>query len=232
MSDALSDSPKPSGGARAFWREPTHPWRFATGLAPAAGAGQNWRMAPARHPAFFGYGSLVNRATHDHDLGEPARLSGWRRIWRQTRLRDTPFLSVEPAAGEIDGLVAAVPGGDWQRLDLREEGYRRHAVMADRLSFAPGWAEGIEIYAVEDRHILPASDHPILLSYLDTVVQGFLREFGTGGVEGFFASTTGWSALLDDRDAPRYPRSQKTTTAERRLVDDHAHALGLARSRA
>lgn len=189
-------------------------------------------MAPALHPAFFGYGSLVNRATHDHALGEPARLSGWRRVWRHTRLRDTPFLSVEPAEARIDGLIAAVPGDDWHKLDLREAGYRRHPVAPDRLSSAPDWAGRIEIYAVEDRHILPAGRHPILLSYLDTVAQGFLREFGAAGVEGFFATTQGWSALLDDRDAPRYPRSQKTTAAERRLVDDHTAALDLARIKA
>lgn len=186
-------------------------------------------MASDRHPAFFGYGSLVNRATHGHGLGEPARLSGWRRVWHHTRLRDTPFLSVEPAEAGIDGLIAAVPGDDWQGLDLREAGYRRHPVPAENLSAAPSWAGRIEIYAIEDRHILPASGHPIHLSYLDTVVQGFLREFGAAGVEAFFATTAGWSALLDDRDAPRYPRSQTTTAAERRLVDDHAQALGLAR---
>lgn len=189
-------------------------------------------MAFARHPAFFGYGSLVNRATHDHDLGAPTRLSGWRRVWRHTRLRDTPFLSVEPAEAEIDGLIAAVAGGDWQGLDLRETGYRRHPIEVAHLSAAPDWVGRIEIYAVEDCHVLPPNGQPILLSYLDTVVQGFLREFGAAGVEGFFATTAGWCALLDDRDAPRYPRSQKTTAAERRLVDDHADRLGLARTRA
>ena len=70
------------------------------------------------------------------------------------------------------------------------------------------------------------------MSYLDTVVQGFLREFGAAGVECFFATTGGWCPLLDDRDAPRYPRSQKTTAAERRLVDDQTAALGLARIKA
>lgn len=189
-------------------------------------------MAPDLHPAFFGYGSLVNRATHDHGLGEPARLSGWRRVWRHTRLRDTPFLSVEPAEAEIDGLIAAVPGDNWQRLDLREAGYRRHPVATAHLSAAPVWAGRVEIYAVENRHILPASGHPIHLSYLDTVVQGFLSEFGAAGVGRFFATTTGWCALLDDRNAPRYPRSQVTTAAERRLVDDHADALGLKRTKA
>lgn len=189
-------------------------------------------MATDRHPAFFGYGSLVNRATHDCAPAEPARLAGWRRVWRHTRLRDTPFLSVEPAEAAIDGLIALVPGDDWQKLDLREHGYRRHPLAADRLSAAPDWAGRVEIYAVEPQHTLTTNVHPILLSYLDTVVQGFLREFGAAGVAGFFATTTGWCGLLDDRHAPRYPRYHKTTAAERRLVDCHTHALGLARTKA
>lgn len=189
-------------------------------------------MTTDRHPAFFGYGSLVNRATHDYAPGEPARLSGWRRVWRHTKLRDWPYLSAEPAPTEIDGLVAAVPRDDWALLDRREAAYRRHAVAHDRLTVAPSWAHRIEIYAVDEDHALPANHHPILLSYLDTVVQGFLREFGIAGVERFFATTSGWTALLDDRAAPHYPRHQKTSAAERRLVDDHAETLGLARRRA
>lgn len=186
-------------------------------------------MSPPRHPAFFGYGSLVNRATHDFAPGEPARLKGWRRVWRHTRLRDWPYLSAEPAEGGIDGLVAAVAGADWAGLDLREAAYRRHAIVPDGLSATPHWAEAVQIYAVDEDHALPPNAHPILLSYLDTVVQGFLREFGRTGVEGFFATTTAWTALLDDRAAPFYPRAQATTAAERRLVDDHTDALGLKR---
>ena len=197
-------------------------------LAPPRPAG-SYRAMTDRHPAFFGYGSLVNRATHDYAPATPARLSGWRRVWRHTRLRDWPYLSAEPAEAEIDGLIAAVPGDDWATLDLREAAYRRHPLTHDRLTTAPGWAQRIEIYAVDEAHGLPPNTHPILLSYLDTVVQGFLREFGPAGVAGFFATTAGWCALLDDRAAPHYPRSQPTTAAERRLVDDHAEALGLTR---
>ena len=131
--------------------------------------------------------------------------------------------------GTLDGLIAAVPGDDWATLDLREAAYRRHPLSHDRLTAAPHWAQRIEIYAVDEAHGLPPGAQPILLSYLDTVVQGFLREFGPTGVEGFFATTAGWCALLDDRAAPHYPRSQPTTAAERRLVDDHAEALGLTR---
>lgn len=183
------------------------------------------------HPAFFGYGSLVNRATHDHAPAAPATLSGWRRVWRPTTLRPWPFLSVEPAAAEIDGLAAAVPGGDWAALDLREGAYRRQPLDPARLAPLPPWAGRMEIYALDEANASPAPGGPILLSYLDTVVQGFLREFGAPGVARFFASTAGWTALLDDRETPFYPRHQPTTTAERALTDAHAAALGLARHR-
>lgn len=187
-------------------------------------------MTPG-HPAFFGYGSLVNRATHGHAPAAPATLSGWRRVWRQTRLRPWPFLSVEPAADEIDGLAAAVPGGDWAALDLREAAYRRHPLDPARLAPRPPWAGRIEIYALDEAVASPAPGGPILLSYLDTVVQGFLREFGPPGVARFFASTAGWTALLDDRGAPLYPRHRPADAELRALTDAHTGALGLARYR-
>ncbi|NHX28262.1 gamma-glutamylcyclotransferase, partial [Escherichia coli] len=80
-------------------------------------------------PFFFGYGSLVNRATHDYARAYPATVRGWRRAWRHTRLRKLAYLSAVPdAAGEIDGLIAAVPGHDWAALDARERAYLRHPV--------------------------------------------------------------------------------------------------------
>lgn len=179
-----------------------------------------------RHPAFFGYGSLVNRATHDHAPAQPARLSGWRRVWRQTRLRPYAFLSAEPAPGVgIDGILAAVPGGDWAALDAREAAYDRRALPPASVADPAPWAGTIAIYAVSDRHAAPAGTaHPLLLSYLDTVVQGFLREWGPEGAAGFFATTAGWdTAILDDRAAPVYPRHQPLTPAERAIVDDNLH---------
>ena len=73
-----------------------------------------------KRPYFFGYGSLVNRGTHDFDDAHPARLSGWRRIWRHTDLRPVAYLTVVPdASAEIDGLIAHVPDDDWAALDHR-----------------------------------------------------------------------------------------------------------------
>ena len=170
---------------------------------------------------FFGYGSLVNRATHDYPGATPARLAGWRRVWVHTPARPVAFLSVERAAGStIAGLVAHVPGGDWAALDAREFAYARHAVTAQ----GPTGDLPAQVYAVPDGQP-PTDAHPILLSYLDAVVQGFLREWGRDGAADFFATTAGWQApVLDDRADPRYPRAQALSTRERATVDE-----GLAR---
>ena len=66
----------------------------------------------------------------------------------------------------------------------------------------------------------------IPLSYLDVVVQGFLREFGPQGAQNFFETTDGWEAgIWDDRADPIYPRHQTLTPAERQATDDAIERL-------
>lgn len=173
-------------------------------------------MEPA--PSVFGYGSLVNRRTHAYAPARPARLPGWRRAWRYTRHREGPYLTVVPAGpgDAIDGLVAAIPGGDWAALDRREAGYAR----------LPTPLPGVMIYAVPDAE--PGTGGaPIALSYIDVVFQGFLDEFGTAGLDRFAATTDGWDTpILNDRAAPRYPRAQRLSPAETARVDAVLRALG------
>lgn len=170
-------------------------------------------------PWFFGYGSLVNRATHDYPQAQPATLNGWRRIWVRTARREVVFLSIHPAPGHsIDGLIAAVPNADWAALDQRESGYAR--INATQDVTHTGSASHIAAYQVHPDETRSGEDHRILLSYLDVVVQGFLREFGEAGAEAFFATTDGWDTpVLDDRSAPLYPRAQPLTATERALTD-------------
>ena len=177
------------------------------------------------HPLFFGYGSLVNRATHDYLDPRPARLSGWERVWRRTTLREIAFLSVDPAPGtDILGITARVPDGDWAALDLRERAYTRvdvaHAVSHDH---TPG---PTAVYRISEGVIEgPSETAPILLSYIDTVVAGFLDLHGEAGVDNFFATTTGWGPIRDDRNAPIYSRAQPTTPGLVALVDRHLAAI-------
>jgi len=177
-------------------------------------------------PFFFGYGSLVNRATHAHDDAHPARVRGWTRVWRHTALRPVAFLTVVPSPGaEIDGLIAGVPKADWLALDERERAYDR--VPAQDVAHPLPHGPDIQLYTIpEGKHGTPDRTHPVLLSYIDTVVQGFLNEFGEDGVARFFATTQGWDApIAFDRHAPRYSRHQTLSRREIALVDRHLDDL-------
>lgn len=178
-------------------------------------------------PYFFGYGSLVNRKTHDFEDAHRARLRGWRRIWRHTNLRPVAYLTVVPdASAEIDGLIAHVPNDDWAALDYRERAYDRQAVC-DHVSHPKDDPISVSVYTVPyEKHGSPPHEHPLLLSYIDVVVQGYLHQFGEAGVAAFFDSTSGWSApVINDREAPIYPRHQTLSQDETQLVDDFLKQL-------
>ncbi|CTQ49747.1 gamma-glutamylcyclotransferase family protein [Jannaschia donghaensis] len=167
---------------------------------------------------FFGYGSLVNTQTHAYPGTARMTVTGWRRVWRATPINHVAYLTGEPATGvRIDGLAADVPAGDWSALDTRETGYLRSALP-----------EGPQIYHIpHDLHGTPDDIRPILLSYLDVVVQGFLREFGEDGVARFFDTTAGWTTpVRNDRAAPEYPRAQILSSDETALVNDHLTRVG------
>lgn len=176
-------------------------------------------------PLFFGYGSLVNRATHLYPDLRAATLPGWRRVWRHTVVHPTAFLTAVPDPDcTIEGVIARVPGGDWVALDTREMHYDRVPALIDS---AP-----VAVYSIaEGRHGAPDLPHPILLSYVDVVVQGFAQVFGEDGVARFFDTTHGWdtSPVLDDRATPEYPRHQRLTDSERALVDHHLARTGARR---
>ncbi|WP_299566823.1 gamma-glutamylcyclotransferase family protein [uncultured Sulfitobacter sp.] len=174
------------------------------------------------HPFFFGYGSLVNRDTHGYTNAARAQLKGWRRAWVRTPVRELAFLSVVPDEDSvIDGLIAQVPNADWIALDTRETGYAR--LPSDRAvhhDLDP--ATQISHYSVPQETWVADGDHRILLSYLDVVVQGYLREYGAQGVAQFFDTTDGWDTpILNDRTAPRYPRALTLSAQETALVDQH-----------
>ena len=178
-------------------------------------------MTDARQAYFFGYGSLVNLATHDFADAHPARARGWRRAWRHTNLRPVAFLTAlrDPDCS-IDGMIAHVPGDDWAALDMREHAYAR-VRACDDVDHALTHRPSVALYAIpHDAHGRPDEAHPVLLSYVDVVVQGYLRAFGEAGAQRFFDTTSGWDApVMDDRAAPVYPRHQVLGADERSFVD-------------
>ncbi len=178
-------------------------------------------------PYFFGYGSLVNDATHTYPDARPALLQGWRRAWVGSQMRGVVLLTAVQSPGDaIDGLVAAVPSGDWAALDKREEGYDRlwtQDVSDHALPHAPEMA----VYSVHPDRRRDTSEQVILQSYLDVVIQGFSRVFGEDGVTRFFDTTIGWhTPILNDRADPIYPRHQRLSAQETALVDHHIVRVG------
>lgn len=172
-------------------------------------------------PYFFGYGSLVNTKTHVYQDARPAKLSGWRRVWKRTDVRDMAFLTIVPAADTtLLGLIAKVPSANWDALDEREVGYDR-LVATDMITHDIVDTPELAIYAIpETTRFAPTPDHPILLSYLDVVLQGYLHVFGAEGVQHFMETTDGWdTVVLNDRDNPIYPRAQTLSAEETALVD-------------
>lgn len=186
---------------------------------------------PVSAPTVFGYGSLVNRRTHDYPEAWRARVSGWRRAWRRSPERARAYLTVVPGPEDfVEGLVAVVPGESWPALDARERAYQRHDVN-DLISHGAPRALDVALYAIpEGAHLDPGDDNPTVLSYIDVVVQGYLAEFGPAGVQHFFESTEGWHIpVIDDRAAPVYVRAQELSAEETSLVDAALSRLGVRR---
>ncbi len=178
--------------------------------------------------SYFGYGSLVNRHTlrTDYVTSVPARLEGWRRVW-QSRAQSADYpvslLSVRPVKeSSIDGVVVVDRLSEMPALDRREEGYDRkrlpdHAV--ERLRDQPHEPSSLYVYVAADNGE-GAPRQPILRSYLDAVMQGFLANFGEEGVHRFVATTDGFDRdILEDRVEPRYARAVMLTATERGLFD-------------
>ena len=170
----------------------------------------------------------MNRLTHSYGDIRPARLSGWRRVWRQTTYAPRPILTVEPCEDvTIEGLIAHVPNDDWAELDQREHAYDRVSVNGSIAHDLTSPAE-IATYTVPlGKHPAARDLRPIYLSYLDVVVQGYLQEFGEDGVRAFFDTTVGWEApIRNDRADPIYPRHQRLSEWETLLVDAELKRIG------
>ncbi|WP_425038075.1 gamma-glutamylcyclotransferase family protein [Primorskyibacter sp. S187A] len=179
---------------------------------------------------FFGYGSLVHARTHSFTNVRPATLQGWRRAWRHTPHRDVAFLTAVRAPGSaIRGVVADVPADDWAALDAREWAYARVMVTESVSGATPGG--DIAVYAIaEGAHFAPTPAHPVLQSYLDTVLTGYEQVFGAAGLTHFLETTDGWHApVLQDRDNPRYPRAQPLSPHQAAHIDGLLDTVGITR---
>lgn len=166
--------------------------------------------------AYFGYGSLVCRATHRTEIvhAVPARLNGWRRYWRPRP--DMPgfpaaLLTVREEAGAgCDGLLVFDRAENLAAIDAREARYRRVAVEPGALALRGERPADCPVWLYVAQEELPPHPEPptILQSYLDAVMLGFLREHGEAGLDRFLTETHLFHLPIHaDRQAPIYPRA-------------------------
>ncbi|MEO1745215.1 MAG: gamma-glutamylcyclotransferase family protein [Pseudomonadota bacterium] len=180
--------------------------------------------------AYFGYGSLVNPATHRTPvLGySVARLWNWQRAWvprpQADKALPIALLSSSPAStgAWLDGLLVFDSAQSLASLDAREAGYRRLSVVHDQLDSETQLPANCPVYVYEAvPHASDATRGAILQSYLDAVLQGYAHMHSAASVERFIVSTLNFDTpVLRDRDAPLYPRAVSLTAREQALIDD------------
>lgn len=196
---------------------------------------------------YFGYGSLVNRETRPaNEVAHSARLNGWQRVWDHrvtdpARDKRCTSLSIEPTSGVvvqagqdvipagIDGVVVRLPVEHLPQLDAREAGYDRLSLplsdfdLSDELlqQMDDEGVENIMVYRSQTvNRTLADQDNPVLLSYVDCVMAGYLHRFGEQGVQDMVSSTRGWERpLFDDRSDPFYPRWVEVNDNSRQYFD-------------
>ncbi|WP_404932991.1 gamma-glutamylcyclotransferase family protein [Nitratireductor sp. L15S-10] len=173
---------------------------------------------------YFGYGSLVNRDTHRTGIldAQPARLKGWRRQWvRRDAGSSRALLSVRrDSCSTIDGLLVIDRAENLAAVDLREERYRRVRLDAAELELSADLPSDCPLYVYEASAALGNVRLEIIQSYLDAVLQGFLREHGRAGVERFVRDTDGFdAAVIADRKTPTYPRAVTLEAEEEAFFD-------------
>ena len=199
------------------------------------------RKNPEQWVGYFGYGSLVNDATRNAEsFGFAGRLKGYRRRWsiwtssaerRAFGFGGVAALSVTASTESYcDGLLIFDRKDHLPKVDEREAMYDR--VRLDLLDFA-GTQElpaGIDcyIYVGHAPHTEVADpDYPILQSYVDAVMQGFLDKFGEQGAARFIEETDGWhTPIVQDRDRPFYPRSVTLSFEEQEMIDHYLKKSG------
>jgi len=122
----------------------------------------------------------------------------------------------EQVASDINGVLFRIRHSVLADFDRREVGYDRVQIPFDCIDFPP-LTEAVEcidnipsdarLWVYVPRDVLPADeDHPVLQSYVDTVMQGCLFWGGEAMAETFVRTTTDWSVyFLNDTPSSRRP---------------------------
>ena len=196
---------------------------------------------PEEWVAYFGYGSLVNDKTRNAEsFGIPVRLKGYRRHWsvweasperKALGLLGAAALSVtSDREAYCDGLLVFDRKEHLAQVDLREAHYSRERIRLEDMESEQPLTDRVDCYIYVGQPAFTSGSDPrlpILQSYIDAVMQGFLDKFGEEGAKRFVEETDGWHIpVLQDRDQPIYPRNVALASNEERLIDQLVQATG------
>ncbi len=176
-------------------------------------------------PYYFGFGSLVNEHTlPDNTVWHRARLSGWRRSWRHPIPGEPAWAAMDvvaDASAHIEGLVVVGGPAIDDYLVARESGYRCLSLRRDQLTLDMDLPDDAMPCLWVSNSASDNQDELYLMqSYVDVVMAGYLRNFGTKGLQQFIKSTDNWHLpTYNDRQAPRYPRPVCLSDDERGIID-------------
>ncbi|MFD2179606.1 gamma-glutamylcyclotransferase family protein [Veronia pacifica] len=174
----------------------------------------------------FGYGSLINSAsraiTGQTKSVIPVQVEGLVRQWGHTGSKVMSHLIVTEGSGTCNGVLLEVDSATLSDFDRREKGYKRTFLSETCVKVMNGenidCSLPIHVYVTESV-VMPSPEHPIVQSYIDTVLVGCL-EFSPAFAESFIDSTSGWDcAFLNDRDNPIYQRVAGVDTNKQAHVD-------------
>lgn len=183
---------------------------------------------------YFGFGSLVNTSTLRTDYIEtiPVALKGWRRHWQGRPAVDDPEIALlsihRHENAQLHGLIVVDSLENLDAVDEREQGYQRVQLSHDDF-VVEGRTLPANLYVyVANTANEPDAQPPLLQSYLDAVMQGYLNEYGSNGLTHFIETTIGFDRpIIKDRNQPQYPRAIELDESSAELFDNTLRTAGV-----
>ena len=173
-------------------------------------------MSAQNRHFIVGYGSLINSISRAK-TGEtgrvwPVKINGFERHWSimSTDFGMSSVAVVAQADKSCNGVLIEIDEAEIPSFDARERGYQRTQICSSQLScYAMDELPVGTVWIYHSTSIdVPDEVCPIALSYADVILAGCL-EHGEAFVMDFLQLTQGWQGpVLNDRNAPRYPRVQ------------------------
>ena len=190
----------------------------------------------------FGYGSLISRDSRAMTAPETLKsteiavqISGIEPVFaKKSRIGMTAMgIRLQEGASAV-GIIIPVPEKDLVKFDKREQGYSRIEIDLDDVDLVPfldydeshrifvdakknNDHQNIRIWAYLPQKIdPPTSDHPIVQSYVDTILRGCIDVGGERFAREFIQTTKGWNPedLFEDSEEETFEQKNRSDSMD------------------